>query len=205
MLKGNTHVEENLLKDLVKMAYRLGVSNAKIITTDMISVEDELAALCLQPRCEHYGLSRRCPPHTGGPAEFRELKKAFRKALVFKIDVNSESLLSEERRDIFQVLQGIAANLELAAIEKGYDRSRAYAGGSCKAVFCSDHACCEVLEGKGQCRNPDRSRPSMSGFGINVTKLMDAAGWSMKRIPKGPQAAGGSLATVCGLLLIGSA
>jgi hypothetical protein len=53
------------------------------------------------------------------------------------------------------------------------------------------------------CRNPGRSRPSMSGFGVNVTKLKEIAGWNNAArmgIGKGEEQ---PLGAVYGLILIG--
>jgi hypothetical protein len=43
----------------------------------------------------------------------------------------------------------------------------------------------------------------MSGFGINVSKLMETAGWTMNRISaETDQAPSSGMGTVCGLVLI---
>jgi predicted metal-binding protein len=191
------------LKELTELACRLGVSNAKVISTSEILIEEDLAKLCEEPRCENYGLSASCPPYVAGPSGFRRLLEDFEHAVVFMIEVPSEILLSSDRREVFRALHEIAAGIERAAVEMGYRSSRAYAGGSCKRLFCQDYTSCRVLKEGGECRNPDRARPSMSGFGINVSKLMEVAGWSMKRISREIEQDKGSLSTVCGLALIG--
>ncbi|MBF0303072.1 MAG: hypothetical protein HQK73_08530, partial [Desulfamplus sp.] len=57
-----------------------------------------------------------------------------------------------------------------------FSHARAFAGGSCKNIWCFSYPECPVL-----CRNPDKARPSMSGFGINVMKLMQSAGWNSEK------------------------
>jgi hypothetical protein len=42
----------------------------------------------------------------------------------------------------------------------------------------------------------------MSGFGINVSGLMKAAGWSMERITRETKPDDVSMGTLCGLVLI---
>jgi predicted metal-binding protein len=138
-----------------------------------------------------------------GPSGFRELLKNFDQAVVFKIDVPSEILLSSDRSEVFRALHEIAAGIEHSAVQMGHRHSRAYAGGSCKRLFCQDYTTCQVIESGGECRNPDRARPSMSGFGINVSKLMKTAGWSMNRITNEIDQHKASMSTVCGLVLIG--
>jgi predicted metal-binding protein len=191
-------------EDLIELARRLGASNAGIISSAGISVEDDLANLCQESLCENYGQSASCPPHVSGPSGFRELLKEYEQVLVFKIDVPSEVLFSSERPNIFRLLHEIGANIEQSAVRMGYRNSKAYAGGSCKRLFCPDHPKCRVVSEGGKCRNPDRARPSMSGFGINVSKLMLAAGWTMHRsTPPGVGPGAASTGTVCGLVLIG--
>ena len=204
-MKKNPH-EKNVkaaLEKLMQLAYHLGANDAKAISTTEISVEDSLASLCREPGCENYGLSASCPPYVAGPDGFRKLLKVFDHAVVFKIDVPSEILLSDERRDIFRLLHEIASNIERAAIEMEFKNSNAYAGGSCKQIFCPDHSECRVLAENRECRNPLLARPSMSGFGINVLKLKKAAGWISSKTPRDIDSDTVSMETVCGLVLIG--
>jgi predicted metal-binding protein len=202
-VESGTNRNQKDLTDLIELAYRLGASDATIISAAEISVEDDLAKLCFDPPCESYGLSAGCPPHVEGASAFRELLKGYERALVFRIEVPSQILLSNERQEIFRLLHQIAADVEQAAVRKGYWRSRGYAGGSCKRLFCGDERGCRVVSEGGACRNPERARPSMSGFGVNVSKLMEAAGWEMNRIRgETGQAAPSGAGTVCGLVLI---
>ena len=191
------------LEALVSLARTLGATHAAVIPAEAIVVEDHLAALCRDPRCPNYGVSASCPPHVSGPAGFRDLLAGFRHALVFKIEVPGEILLSSERREVFRLLHEVAAGIETEAKRRGYTRSRAFAGGSCKGLFCPEESGCRVVEEGGDCRNPDRARPSMSGFGINVSSLMAAAGWPMNRMD--PEGGGDApdTGTVSGLILVG--
>ena len=190
------------LDKLTKLACELGASDAAVISTDEISVEEDLANLCNEPQCENYGLAASCPPHVSGPTGFLKLQSNCQYAIVFKIDVLSEILLSNQRREIFQLLHEIAAGIEMAAIKSGFAHSKAFAGGSCKKLFCSDHADCRVISAKGDCRHPDRARPSMSGFGINVSKMMKTAGWQMDRITRDTDPEDVPTGTISGLVLI---
>jgi len=194
---------ESTLKELVQLSARLGASDAAVIFTNSISAEDDLANLCREPQCENYGLSASCPPHVSGPSAFRKLLNNYKHAIVIKIDVPSEILLSNQRSEIFRLLHGIVAAIEQSAVENGFSDSKAYAGGSCKKLFCHNHADCRVLAREGECRNPGLARPSMSGFGINVSKLMKAAGMSYGMITHELEETKISMGTVCGLVLIG--
>ena len=192
-----------VLKELIQLACRSGASGATAISTGDISVEDDLANLCRKPRCESYGLSSSCPPYVSGPSGFREWLKYFKHAIVIKIDVPLEILLSGEHRDIMKLLHEIAAGIEQAAVKTGYLSSKAFAGGSCKRIFCHEYGDCRVLSEGGECRNPRYARPSMSGFGINVSKLMQEAGWTMNRYIREADLDTVSTSPICGLILIG--
>ena len=187
---------------LIKMAQSAGAMDASVISTKKIIVEDRLAKLCRDPGCENYGLSMSCPPHVSGPSGFKRLLDDYNQAIVFKIDVPYDALFSSERDDWFRLLHEIASGIENAAAEAGYKNSKAFAGGSCKQIFCSDKIDCEVVARNGKCRHPLHARPSMSGFGINVKKLMRTAGFKMDDSATSPSNKP-STGTLSGLVLIG--
>jgi predicted metal-binding protein len=202
-IKLQQHSLRAKLKELAQLAHQWGASDAKTICTTEISVEDDLAKLCREPRCKNYGLSASCPPYVSGPVGFRKLLKTIKHAVVFKIDVPTEILLSNESHEIFLLLHEIAAKIEQSAVEMGFYDSNAYAGGSCKQIFCRDHVGCKVLTEGGECRNPLCARPSMSGFGINVFKLKQVAGWSLNKATQKTDSDKTPMEMICGLVLIG--
>lgn len=196
------HKQPERFPQLLKLARTLGAGDAAIISTSGISIEDELARLCVEPQCENFGASANCPPHVSGPSGFRELLKVYEQAVVFKLEVPSSVLFAPvERLEVFGLLQEIAAGIEQAAVKMGQTRSKAFAGNCCKKLFCGDYPRCRVLHEGGTCRNPHSARPSMSGFGINVSKLMESAGWSFNRA--GGETVDTAIGTLCGLILIG--
>lgn len=165
------------LDQLIKLAISLGASDARILSSDEIFVEDQLARKCIEPQCDNYGLSYSCPPHVDGPESFREVIKTHPRALVIRLVVPSSMLLSWERLDLGRVLHELVATVELEARKMGYARSSGFAGGSCKELFCQDHLSCQRIEENGPCRHPDFARPSMSGYGIDVFQLVKSCGW----------------------------
>lgn len=178
---------------LLQTAHSLGATDAACILSSKIEISDELATLCENTKCEHYGASFRCPPNVSGPVGFRKRIKDYTDAIVFKITVPSEILFSHQRIEIFRLLHEIGSSIENKAKQMGYAKSRAYAAGSCKKLFCEEHLNCNVLSGEGECRNPDIARQSMSGFGINVNKLMELAGWKSEK---------SEMKSACGMILI---
>lgn len=194
---------ETALTELIARVRRSGAADAAVISADDISVADDLAKHCREPQCENYGRSPSCPPHVSGPEGFREVLKQYRMALVVKIDVPTNVLLSPERRDVMALLHDIVAETEQAAVDMGFLNAKAFAGGSCKMIFCREHDECRVLSKGGKCRNPGRARASMSGYGINVSRLMRAAGWAGDYLDPQADAAPDGMSWISGLILIG--
>jgi predicted metal-binding protein len=188
----------SLVGGLVDLAMKAGATGAGIVDCRDIVVDDDLAQFCRHPGCENFGLCANCPPHTAGPAGFRKLLEDYRFALFFKIEVPAQALLSDRKGEVFRTLQTLAATVEQSAIHLGCTKAKAFAGGSCKTIFCGHHLRCRVLDGL-KCRYPDEARPSMSGFGIDVSRLMMLCGWQLVW----PDAAGSAkTGTACALVLV---
>lgn len=175
-MKSQQHTIEQDLALLIREACLAGATEVKKVYPSEIVVEERLAGYCREPQCPNFGLSPSCPPHVAGPADFLSLRDRSRAALVIRLEVPSAVLFSEERREVMRLLHEITAGVERSAIARGYTGSKAFAGGSCKDLFCQEHLICQVLDGNGKCRNPAHARPSMSGFGIHVAKMLEAAG-----------------------------
>ena len=166
-----------VLAEMMDLAREYGASAAAVVKAGDIEVSEDLARLCREPRCSNWGLSCSCPPHVPGPAGFREYMQGVEQAVLVKIDLPEHPLHEDERRELGRLMHQMVAAMEHRARERGYGKARAFAGGSCKNIFCSEHANCRVLGEGGECRHPDEARPSLSGFGVNTLKLIKAAGW----------------------------
>lgn len=191
-----THFEE-----LEQLAMSLGATNVAIRSTTDIKVDEKLVSFCKEPRCPNYGLSPSCPPHVSGPDGFRALLKDRANVLVMRIVVPSSVLFSDERREIMAFLHELVAKVERGAIKNGFAKSKAFAGGSCKDLFCFDEVDCNILSGRGDCRNPDRARHSMSGYGVNVSELIKTCGWKSNIKTKDP--GDDPMSWVAGIVLLG--
>ena len=190
------------LSNLIDLAYDLGASGAALIPSKQIEVKDQLAVKCVQPRCENFGQSFSCPPYVEGPDGFRDLIKRLPHSLVIRLVVPAATLLSWERFELGRVHHELVALLEKAAVDVGYPESRGFAGGSCKELFCQDHLACQRING-GACRHPDIARPSLSGFGVDVFKLVASCGWETHIETELGENQENSLSWVAGLVLIG--
>jgi predicted metal-binding protein len=195
--------ESALFAQLLEQAEHLGASGAKLIPAALICVEDKVLDMCQKPFCNGYGKSANCPPHTMKPWEFREVLKSYAHALIFKIDVPQQVMLSDDRHDAFRKIYEIAAKLEARAKDAGLVKSRGYAAGSCKPVFCRDHKACQALKDRQRCRMPDLARPSMEAVGINVMKLVTDAGWEIQQIDKQTQIGTVPNVVLSGLVILG--
>ena len=111
-------------------------------------------------------------------------------------------MFSDERKGVMQLLHQIVAAVEQKAIKIGFESSKGFAGGSCKDMFCEDHeTCCVVAENK-PCRHIDIARPSMSGFGIDVTQLMLSSGWPGQKAENKNSSKNDDTSWVAGLIML---
>jgi predicted metal-binding protein len=190
-----------VIDDLIHHAVSLGASAASAVDPAAIVVEEKLAAFCRNPGCPNYGLSASCPPYVKGPKAFVKFHSLAEGAVVIKLEVPSHVMFGNERQELFQLLHEIVASVEQRAGQLGCSAAYGFAGGCCRGLFCPTEDDCQVLLGQ-PCRHPDQARPSMSGYGVNVGKLIAAAGWTMERITAqtSPQEVATALAV--GLVLV---
>ncbi len=191
----------NFLSELRNKALDAGASDAAIIDAKIISIEDKIITYCRKPECGSYAKSANCPPYSMKPAETRKMVAQYSNALVFKIDVASELLISEKQHEAFKVIYQIAATLETHSLKSGYKTARSLAAGSCFPVFCKDQTCRVVEDGK-ECRFPALARPSMEAVGINVFKLIQDVGWEIYPITRDSDPESVPSGVLAGLVLL---
>ena len=191
------------LELLIREAKRLGASDCAIISSKEILVKDDLAALCngVHP-CPNYGLAASCPPKVEGPVEFRKWQTQSDSSITVKIELPTSIMFSDSRKGVMQLLHEIVAAVEQKAIEIGFGKSKAFAGGSCKELFCNDQEKCCVVTENTPCRHIESARPSMSGFGIDVTRLMISSGWSALKAKDTNLSDKDAVSWVAGLILL---
>jgi len=196
-------IPKQQLAHLTQEAKRLGATSSAIISSKEIQVKDNLAALCnAEYTCPNYGLAASCPPYVEGPVEFRKWQAQSKYSITVKIELPTSVMFSDERKGVMQLLHQIVATVEQKAIEIGFGKSKAFAGGSCKELFCEDQEkCCVVAENK-PCRHIEFARPSMSGFGIDVTQLMLSSGWSAQKAENKNSSNKDALSWVAGLVML---
>jgi len=198
----NDHPDKKLFAQLQDFAMHIGATRAKLLPADKVCIENRLANFCLDPKCPYWGQSMSCPPHISGPDILRKTVQMCRYVLVLRIEIQSESLHGADRPEVMRLLHEITAEVERKAIRSGFTGSMGLAGGSCKPSFCHEHLYCRVLEEQGECRHPAHARQSMSGYGVNVGKLMQAAGWSTNLFTTSDESGDEQLSWVAGLVLL---
>jgi predicted metal-binding protein len=191
------------LEQLALEAKGLGATASAVVKSKEILVSESLADMCNgEYTCPYYGLAANCSPHVGGPAAFRRWQEESEYAITVKIELPRSVMFSDERKGVMQLLHQIVAAVEEKAIQIGFDRSKAFAGGSCKNLFCADEEQCRILAGTGTCRNPEAARPSLSGFGVDVAQLMISSGWSGAKADKPDGSGDDDMSWAAGLILI---
>ena len=179
--------DEMMQQDLEKYRQRaieLGATDAKVITTDTILIDDRVRAKCIYPKCRRYGTNANCPPYAMELDLVRKTVNGFRHAIFFKIQVPSDEVAGPEARD--KQLYGhstiknheIVSKIEAEAFFDGHHLALGFAGGSCKSVFCPDSECSALVPGQA-CRHPLRARSSMEAVGMNALTMATKVGWDV--------------------------
>jgi predicted metal-binding protein len=179
--------DEMLQQDLEKYRQRaieLGATDAKIISTDVVLVDDRVRAKCLYPKCRHYGTNANCPPYAMDLDLVRKTVNGFQHAIFVKTEVPSETIAGPEARDKTLFVRSavknheIVSRIEAEAFFDGYHLALAFAGGSCKRLFCPNNECTALLPGQ-PCSHPLRARASMEGVGMDVFTMAAKVGWDI--------------------------
>ena len=89
------HTEETFQADLERyrlQAVELGGSEAKIIQSDQVLVEDRVRMKCMIPRCPFYGMSLNCPPYAPTPQDIRPILQEYHRGIFIRLGVPSDRI-----------------------------------------------------------------------------------------------------------------
>jgi predicted metal-binding protein len=155
-------------------AIELGATDAKVVTTDMVSIDDRVIAKCVYPKCPNYGTSANCPPYAMDIEKVRKVIGKFRYGLFIWLEVPSEDICGPEGiRKIapwLRRMHEIIARIEAEAYYDGYKLALGFSGGPCKVAFCPGAECSALVSGQ-PCRHPLKARSAMEAVGIDVMDL----------------------------------
>jgi predicted metal-binding protein len=178
---------QQLEEDLEKYGQRaleLGAHDAKIITTDMVVIDERVLAKCVYPKCDRYGTNANCPPYAMPPEQVRKIVRNFHHAVFLKLEVPSTDIAGIEAKDknltvpARNKMQEIVAKIEAEAFFDGYHLALGFACGSCKSVFCPDKRCSALIPGRS-CRFPLKARASMEAVGMDAFLMAARVGWEV--------------------------
>ena len=203
-------VPDDVLKhDLEKYRQRaleLGATDAKIITTDMIVIDEKVRAKCIWPRCTEYGTSVNCPPYTMDVDQTKKIVNNFRYAIFTKMHLPPKALVGPESDSKMLRVRSemkeykIISEIEAEAFYDGYYLALGFAAGSCK-IMCPNTECSALIPGQA-CRHHYKSRPSMEGVGMDVFLMATKVGWDIYPIGISTLPSEAPHALLLGLVLI---
>jgi predicted metal-binding protein len=178
--------DEQLQSDLERyagLALEFGATDTRIITTDMVLIDERVRAKCIWPKCGGYGLSAHCPPHAPPLDEVRKIVSRYRRGLFIRLNVAADQIAGRQARQqrlwwpSTETLHKLVSKVEAEAFCNGYYLALGFGSGSCKG-FCHELDCTAIQPGQG-CRFPLKSRPSMESVGMDVFKMATRAGWEV--------------------------
>jgi predicted metal-binding protein len=162
-----------------RRAIELGATDAKIVTSEMVTIDDRVIAKCVYPKCANYGTSANCPPYAMDIEQIRKVIGKFRYALFIWLKVPSEDIAGPE--GIHRVapwlrkMHEIVSLIEAEAFYDGYKLALGFSGGPCKVAFCAGAECSALVPGQA-CRHPLKARSAMEAVGIDVMGLAAKVG-----------------------------
>ena len=184
----DTVPDEQLRKDLEKYRQRaidLGATDAKIITTDMVLIDERVRAKCSTPLCDCYGSSANCPPNAPTLDFTRKIVNNFHYAIFIMAEIPPEEVAGDKSKsntayDDPTCLKNyeMVSKIESEAFYDGYHLAVGFADGPCKAFFCSDEECSALVLGQS-CRHALKARHSMEGVGMDAFSMAARAGWEV--------------------------
>lgn len=187
-------IEANRFAFLRKTALELGATDAKVILTSEVCVENWVPLKC-RAGCIAYGKKLTCPPYVPTPDEFRKILSEYKYALLVKftspaiadpdvicsiykywLDPEAPAEKKEKATTFWQdYFAGskdcapVMLDLEKAAFNAGYSLALAFVNGSCRL--------CETCNVKaGICLHPTQARIPEHAVGINMKKTAERAG-----------------------------
>ncbi|MCS7097509.1 MAG: DUF2284 domain-containing protein [Candidatus Methanomethyliaceae archaeon] len=200
---------DKILEDLNKLleyAKELGATDAKIITTDKIVIDERVRWKCLVPTCRWYGSSIHCPPYQPiTPRIMKRIVNKYKYGIIIRLDAPKiEDFAGPDwvRAHIPIELKHkeIVGKIEAAAFDMGYHLAMGFTAGECSLCL-SKNMKCTVLEGN-PCRYPLQARPAMEAVGIDVFLTARNVGWDLYTIGSSSDPKFIPRASLIGLILI---
>lgn len=160
-----------LFASLTNRALTMGATRASVIDTERIVLDPVFREMCASNACGTYGKCWMCPPDVGNIEDLMKQVSSYRYALVYQTVSELEDSFDvegmfEARKNVSQVaqkLRGAFAIPEISAV------LHLTVGG------CGVCEVCAKRTGE-PCRAPELAMASLEAYGVNVSKLAEAAG-----------------------------
>jgi len=182
------------LQDLVRLARKLGATNAVSFSAKGVVVDERVRLKCRIPVCDDYGVNLMCPPNVMSVQEFRDILAKYKHAVLIQIEgripaemkaeigkaddvsalYRSPRFLDSYKKHFNPVklkVHRIVHKVEAQAFSQGYRFAVGFIAGSCK--LCAE---CVGVDSHEPCRHPFRARPSMEAMGIDAYQTAQNAG-----------------------------
>lgn len=148
-----------------------GITHAKQIHPSSVVTAPWVRLKC-QFGCTEFDRTYCCPPHTSTAEQTRAILDAYRRAILFHLEVS----YAPERRKRTKRLMSMLADLEGEMFKDGYYKAFLLKAGPCR--LCEE---CAKLKNMA-CVFPDKARPSMEGVGIDVYQTARNNGFFVKTL-----------------------
>ena len=162
------NMNEKTFEEMIGKALSMGAFRANIIGAEQVVTDTAFREICASNGCGIYGKCWMCPPDIGEIRELMATLRTYSHALVYQKVYPLEDSFDIEgmqtaKKDFTKLIQ---------SVKKAYpDPSMLHLGvGGCG--ICET---CSKRENK-PCRFPDLAVPALEGYGVNVSKLAEAAG-----------------------------
>ena len=169
----------------------LGASDAVIVKASSVEVDERVRLKCTIPRCTRAGETPNCPPHAPDLDTVRKAIRRYSSAVLFKCDVTPHiGLCTGERYHE----GGAAAHASFPQkgkrdrIRSGARHTRTdiisqwgWAEVHARTISARDRS---ASSSTADIHSRNGSRPAIEAMGIDVTKLINGAGWAALRSPR---------------------
>ncbi|MBS7630896.1 DUF2284 domain-containing protein [Candidatus Bathyarchaeota archaeon] len=195
---------EDDLKFLADTALSSGATDAKVVPTSIIVVDERARYKCMYPPCKWYGSSVICPPRLElTPEKTRQIVQKYKYAVLIKIEAPVNALAGDRWVELHVPFEWkvkeIVSKVMGAAFNIGYHLNLGFAAGECTPCL-SKGLECQALN--GQCRFPFMAIPAMEAAGIDVFSTVRNAGWEIYPIGASTRLCNIPCAALYGLVLV---
>jgi len=196
------------LKAYCDYAKELGATDAKVIPSRDVIVDERVLMKCTYPKCPCYGTCLNCPPYAMPPEQTQRVVNKYQygvfvlvkspiDVMVGEVPVKSPGVGNPYRRKLAEAV----AKIEARAFYDGHHLALGFSGGTCKYLYCLNVECSGLVKGQA-CRNSMVARSSMEAVGMDAYRMAARVGWEVYPLGKTTQPADAPHGVRLGLVMI---